>query len=150
VWSPAASELSGNLQGWDFSSSRPNLSAPWARITVRPDRLEINSPVFSRARVYPRDQVLLVRLLSLQHPVHKFIMKVHPIAHGRHYVNIVIAHEPGRAYAGNIHYVLAVRNFSAPALLDLFRYYGYPVSRDPKIVKSYALYADLTLDKLRD
>lgn len=147
-----SSRLSGTLKGWDFSSAQPNLGAPQATITVWPDRLEITSPLFRRTRTYPRDRVLRVRLLSHQHPVARLLLRVHPAASGRHYVNIVLAPEPGRVFAGYIHYVLGTRtyNMSAAWLLNLFEYYGYPVSRKPKVIKSWAYYVDLSLDRLTD
>jgi hypothetical protein len=143
---PSASELTGTLQGWDFSISRPNLGAPWARITVWPDRLEINSPLFNSTTVIPRDRVLRVRLLSLRHPVQRVFLK----GFGRQYVNIVIAHPHGAAYPGNIHYVLGVRDAIPVRILEMFQYYGYPVGWDPKIIKSFSVYPDLSLDRLRE
>jgi hypothetical protein len=138
--------LSGSLQCYNYSDMGQSGGAPGGTVAVWADRLELT--VFFRPRVVPTDHVLRVRQLVFRNAFHRLILKLHPLARGLQTIDLVIAHQPGEAYSGDIHYVLGIRARSAAEVLEVFRDAGYPVDWEPRIVRGFFVGAELSLDRL--
>jgi hypothetical protein len=143
--------LSGALRCYNSSNWRDEGRVPRAAtIAVLADRLEMAAPslsLFFRPRTVPRTRVLRIRQLVLRHPAARLILKVHPMAHGMQTINLVVAHPPGEIYTGEIHYVLSTRKFSAKEVLEIFHEAGYPVDWEPRLIKRFIIYSELSMDR---
>jgi hypothetical protein len=132
----ALATYTGILQCWNSFDLREDGGVPTAKLVVWPDRLEMTTrgvlKLVFRPRTIPRERVQLIRPLLAEHPAHRVIWAVNPLARGLQLINLVVsAPKEQRIDTGNIHYVLGVRSPGTADILNVFEGAGFPVSRAP-------------------